>query len=128
MSIRLAKVSLSAPHSCERYGNERPCFTGREWDIGGGDMTETKADMPHGALESAFLELVRQAVRAEVREILGLLRDEDRLLTIDQVAQRLSVSKDWVYRNGRRLTFTRKLGPKLIRFSEAGLQKWLKEH
>jgi predicted DNA-binding transcriptional regulator AlpA len=42
------------------------------------------------------------------------------------VAQRLSVSKDWVYRNGNKLTFTRKIGPKLVRFSEAGLQKWLK--
>jgi excisionase family DNA binding protein len=49
-----------------------------------------------------------------------------RLLTIDQVAQRLSVSRDWVYRNGKSLGFTRKLGPKMVRFSESGLQKWLK--
>jgi hypothetical protein len=53
-------------------------------------------------LENAFSELIRKAVRAEIREIVK--RDEDRLLTIEQVAQRLAVSKDWVYRlrNGKR--------------------------
>lgn len=86
-------------------------------------MPGTNADTSHRALENAFSELVRQAVRAEVQEIVRLIRDEDRLLTIDQVAQRLSVSKDWIYGNGKRLSFTRKLGPKLVRFSEAGLQK-----
>jgi excisionase family DNA binding protein len=89
-------------------------------------MPGTNADTSHSVFENAFSELVRQAVRAEVQEIVRLIRDEDRLLTIDQVAQRLSVSRDWVYRNGKRLSFTRKLGPKMVRFSESGLQKWLK--
>ena len=89
-------------------------------------MSSTNTDTSPGVLENAFSDLVRQAVRAEVQEIVRLIRDEDRLLTIDQVAQRLSVSRDWVYRHGKRLSFTRKLGPKLVRFSESGLQKWLK--
>jgi predicted DNA-binding transcriptional regulator AlpA len=72
-------------------------------------MTETRTDISCGVLENAFSELVRQAVRAEVQDLVRATRDEDRLLTIDQVAQRLSVSKDWVYRNGKRLTFTKKL-------------------
>jgi excisionase family DNA binding protein len=88
-------------------------------------MPETKAEVCPGVLENAFFDLIRHAVRAEFQEISKLRRDEDRLLTIDQVAQRLAVSKDWVYRNGSRLTFTRKLGPKMVRFSETGLQKWL---
>jgi excisionase family DNA binding protein len=75
----------------------------------------------------SLLELVRQAVRTEIQELLKLVRDERRLLTIDEVAQRLSVSKDWVYRNRKKLTSTKELGPKLVRFSEASLQKWLKE-
>jgi excisionase family DNA binding protein len=89
-------------------------------------MPETQVELYPGVLENALFELVRQAVRAEVQEISKLRRDDDRLLTTDQVAQRLSVSKDWVYRNGKKLTFTRKLGPKMVRFSEIGLQKWLK--
>jgi excisionase family DNA binding protein len=89
-------------------------------------MSGTNVDTSHSVFEIAFSELVQQAVRAEVQEIVKLIRDEDRLLTVDQVAQRLSVSRDWVYRNGKRLSFTRKLGPKMVRFSESGLQKWLK--
>lgn len=84
------------------------------------------ADTSHSALENSLSELVRQAVRAEIHEVVKLIREEDRLLTIDQVAERLSVSRDWIYRNGKRFGFTRKLGPKMIRFSETGLQKWLK--
>jgi predicted DNA-binding transcriptional regulator AlpA len=79
-------------------------------------MPEKKAEMCPG-------ELVRQGVRAEVQKISKVRRDEDRLLTIDQVAQRLSVSKDWVYRNGKGLIFMRKLGSKMFRFSETGLSE-----
>jgi excisionase family DNA binding protein len=88
-------------------------------------MPETEAKIYSSNLENAFFELVRQAVRAEVQEISK--RNGDRLLTIDQVTQTLSVSKDWVYRNENRFPFTRKLGPKMVRFSETGLQKWLKD-
>jgi excisionase family DNA binding protein len=101
-------------------------IAGREYPHGG-HMTRTNTETSYSVLENALSELVRQAVRAEVQEIVGLIRDEDRLLTIDQVAERLSVSKEWIYRNGKRLTFTKKLGPKMLRFSEIGLQKWIKQ-
>ena len=87
-------------------------------------MAEINGKTHSDNLENALFELVRQAVRAEVQEISR--RNDDRLLTIDQVADTLCVSKDWIYRNNKRLTFTRKLGPKMIRFSETDLQKWLK--
>jgi excisionase family DNA binding protein len=90
-------------------------------------MPRTNADTSHSVFENAFSELVRQAVRDEVQEIVRLARDNDRLVTIDQVASRLSVSKDRVHRNEKRLNFTRKLGPKLVRLSESGLQKWLRD-
>ena len=89
-------------------------------------MSEASAENSNSVFEKALSELVRQAVRAEIQEIVRRMREEDRLLTIDQVAQRLSVSRDWVYRNGGKWEFTRKLGPKMVRFSESGLQKWLK--
>ena len=77
-------------------------------------MPGTHVDATDSTLEKAIAELIRDAVRTEVQEFVRLIRDEDRLLTIDQVAERLSVSRDWVYRNGKRLSFTRKLGPKLF--------------
>jgi excisionase family DNA binding protein len=87
-------------------------------------MPEINGKTHSDNLENALFELVRQAVRVEVQAISR--RNDDRLLTIDQVAETLCVSKDWIYRNNERLTFTRKLGPKMIRFSETDLQKWLK--
>jgi hypothetical protein len=62
-------------------------------------MPETKAEMCSGNLETALFELIRNGVQTEVQEISKLRSDQDRLLTIDQVAQTLSVSKDWIYRN-----------------------------
>ena len=50
-------------------------------------MPGTNADNSPSALENAFSEVVRQAVRAEFQEIARLIRDEDRPLTIDQVAK-----------------------------------------
>lgn len=50
--------------------------------------------------------------------------DGDRLLTPDEAAERLSVSRQWLYRHAKGLPFTRKLSRKALRFSEAGLRRW----
>ena len=47
------------------------------------------------------------------------------LLTVDEVAAMLRVPKGWVYRHAKTLPFTRKLSPKKLRFSRAGLLRWL---
>ena len=88
-------------------------------------MIESKLETCASNLENSFLELIRKAVRTEIQEIIK--KEEDRLLTNRQVSQRLAISKDWIYRNGKKLAFTKKIGPKMVRFSEAGLQKWLKD-
>jgi excisionase family DNA binding protein len=48
----------------------------------------------------------------------------DRLLTVQEVAERLSVTERWVYRKAGSLPFTRKLGTGTLRFSERGLERW----
>ena len=50
-------------------------------------MPETKAEVYSGSLETALFDLVRRAVRAEIREISKIDRNEDQLLTIEQVVQ-----------------------------------------
>jgi hypothetical protein len=72
----------------------------------GGHMPGTHVDANDSTLEKALAELIQDAVRTEVQELVRLIRDEDRLLTIDQVAERW-FSRDWVCRNGKRLSFTR---------------------
>jgi excisionase family DNA binding protein len=49
----------------------------------------------------------------------------DRLLTVTEVAKRLDVSRRYVYGHIDEFPFVRRLGPKTLRFSERGLDKWL---
>ena len=77
-------------------------------------------------LGEALLQAIRQAVREEIRAAMSNGREEsDRLLDAEEAAQLLSVSPDWIYRHSKRLPFARKLGPKMLRFSAQGLQKYL---
>ncbi|MGD0992870.1 MAG: helix-turn-helix domain-containing protein [Gemmatimonadales bacterium] len=49
----------------------------------------------------------------------------DRLLDVEQAAALLDVRPRWMYDHAARLPFTRKLGGRTLRFSEAGLRRWL---
>ena len=83
--------------------------------------TERDNSNPLSALEEWFKALIRQEIQAMVSSI----REEDRLLTTDEAAKVLSVSPDWLYRKASKLPFTKKLGPKMLRFSSQGIQKYL---
>jgi excisionase family DNA binding protein len=49
----------------------------------------------------------------------------DRLLTVEEVAERLGATPKYVYRQAGRWPFRRKLGGRTLRFSERGLARWL---
>jgi predicted DNA-binding transcriptional regulator AlpA len=53
----------------------------------------------------------------------GVFRD--RLLTVSEVAAILNVAPRWVYRRAGSLPFARKLSANTLRFSEAGLYRWI---
>ena len=46
----------------------------------------------------------------------------DRLLTVEEVARTLGVTKRWVQRRARRLPFARRISEHAIRYSESGLR------
>jgi excisionase family DNA binding protein len=48
----------------------------------------------------------------------------DRLLTVVEAAERLGVSKRWIYRRVDSLPFAKRLSEGSLRFSERGLEKW----
>jgi predicted DNA-binding transcriptional regulator AlpA len=48
----------------------------------------------------------------------------ERLLTPTEAAARLGTTVQWMYRHAGSLPFTRRLSRKVLRFSEAGLQRW----
>jgi predicted DNA-binding transcriptional regulator AlpA len=49
----------------------------------------------------------------------------DRLLTVHEVAERLGLSSSYAYKQAARWPFTRKLSARALRFSEAGLERWM---
>lgn len=53
--------------------------------------------------------------------------EHDRLLTAQQVADRLGLSRDAIYRQKDRWPFTRRIG-RAVRFSERGLGRWIAAH
>jgi predicted DNA-binding transcriptional regulator AlpA len=51
----------------------------------------------------------------------------DRLLTIDEAAEILATSRDFLYHNWARLPFAIKLSPKQLRFSLQGIMAYIEE-
>ena len=49
----------------------------------------------------------------------------DDLLTVEEVSGILKVSVRWVYRHAKALPFSRRLSRKVLRFSRAGMARWL---
>jgi predicted DNA-binding transcriptional regulator AlpA len=74
-----------------------------------------------------LVEQIRAVVREEIKsaKCSSAASKNDRLLDPEEAAKVLSVSEDWLYHNAKRLPFTRKLGPRLLRFSYQGMIKWM---
>jgi predicted DNA-binding transcriptional regulator AlpA len=68
---------------------------------------------------------LREIVRDEIQAARAPHQDPDRLLDAVEAAKMLSMSEDWLYRHAKKLPFTRKLGPKTLRFSYQGIVKWM---
>ena len=51
--------------------------------------------------------------------------DAERLLGPPEAAALLGVTVTWLYRHAGQLPFTRRLSRKALRFSVAGLRRWL---
>ena len=76
-------------------------------------------------IETALEGLLRRIIREELGSLKADVNAEDRLLEAEEAAKLLSVSTDWLYRHAKKLPFSRKLGPKILRFSSLGIQRYL---
>ncbi|HLK13155.1 MAG TPA: helix-turn-helix domain-containing protein [Candidatus Binatia bacterium] len=65
---------------------------------------------------------LRAASRMAAPSILSVTGD--RMLTVEEAAARIGMSKDWLYRHKAKLPFARRIGRKVL-FDEAGLTRWL---
>lgn len=82
---------------------------------------------PEGVLtlQSALENLLRQIIREEIEAFRSDVNGQDRLVDAAEAAKILQVSEDWLYRHAKKLPFARKLGPKMLRFSSTGIQRYL---
>ena len=92
-------------------------------------MSETeKANIDDSSLSVTLtVGQLKALVREEIEKAVGQNGhyQADRLLDAKEAAEILSVSEDWLYRRISKLPFTRRLGPKMLRFSFQGIQKWM---
>ena len=51
-------------------------------------------------------------------------QEDDRLISVEDAAERLGVTPRWMYRHAGHLPFSRRLSRKALRFSELGLKRW----
>lgn len=99
-------------------------------------LGETQPERPrvkNGEALAAALDSCADALRA----LAAALRAEqpapappgasspDRLLTVEEAAGVLGVSRRWLYDHAGRLPFARHLSHRALRFSEAGLRRWI---
>src|SRR5215831_4835245 len=101
-----------------------------------GRLEELLADLEPGEIPALVGTLERLKVVALARLLEGRPGADadgtpasvtDALLTVEEAAKRLSVSKDWLYRNAGRLPFTVRLGKKHLRFRSVGIDACLRQ-
>jgi excisionase family DNA binding protein len=51
--------------------------------------------------------------------------ESDRLLTVKEAAEKLGLSEDYLYRHAKSLPFTVRVGPRQLRFSVRGIQRFI---
>ncbi len=90
-------------------------------------MDEMNKDTMEDSSPSVTLTVgqLKALIRGELAKALSTNGHGDRLLDAQEAARLLSVTTDWLYRNARKLPFSRKLGRKMLRFSSQAIQRYL---
>lgn len=90
------------------------------------EMTQAEAAaalVKLASLQAAVAARLRAAPGSALME--ATPPENDRLLTAEDLAKRFGRSLDWVYRQAKHWPFTRRLTRRTMRFSEAGMLRWL---
>jgi excisionase family DNA binding protein len=80
---------------------------------------------PFEILLGEIRQIVREEIAAAHNGGVSNSNDRDALLTPDEAAAMIGVNRRWLYRHSAKLPFTRRISRKSLRFSEAGLHRWL---
>ena len=90
-------------------------------------MNQIAALLASLASEQARLMAIQGVLMTRLVASQSTVTDEsaDRLLTAEEVANALGVTKRWVQRRARRLPFAWRLSAHAVRYSESGLNRWM---
>jgi excisionase family DNA binding protein len=72
------------------------------------------------------LEVIRATAVMRLSAPTAMPDRHDELLGVEQAAERLGIGKDYLYRNAKKLSFTRRIGRKLV-FSSAGIDEYIRK-
>lgn len=96
-------------------------------ESGRGELVELLADLGERVASSKLacrLSELWERLTAWERFI-GGAAEGDQLLGVEEAARRLGVSTDWLYRNAAKLPFAVRLGPRQLRFSSRGIERYI---
>jgi excisionase family DNA binding protein len=89
------------------------------------DLLRAAEALPPGGSLTLPRDALLEALRGNGAPPPSAPEAPDRLLTVKEAAQRLGVSKRYLYTHATKYPFTRRLSPKVLRFSERGIERWL---
>jgi predicted DNA-binding transcriptional regulator AlpA len=73
----------------------------------------------------AQLAALQSAVAARLADRPPPPPSSDETVDVDSAARLLGMSPSWLYRHAKQLPFTRRVGRRALRFSVAGIQRYL---
>jgi excisionase family DNA binding protein len=88
-----------------------------------GDVPTDQIPVLLAQLAAASQQLVARLLSSDVHE--EKIANGSRHLTVSATAERTGMSRDYLYRNAEKLPFALRVG-RSVRFSEAGLEKWIR--
>lgn len=77
------------------------------------------------AIIGAFRAMVREEIQAALAHNGNGDAQADHLVGIAEAAKMLDMSEDWLYRHAKKLPFTRKPSPSVLKFSYLGIQQYI---
>ena len=88
-------------------------------------------DVPHEQIPPLMAQLAAVQTALAARLVTAADAAEpaarDRLLTAEEAAGKLNTTADWLYRNKKKLPFFVLVGQGQVRFSEQGIERWIRQ-
>ncbi len=80
-----------------------------------------------GDLERLKVSLSARMLIDQIRGNNQTPEEDDRLLAVEEAAEKLGVPRDWLYRHSKKLPFTVRLGRRHLRFSARGIERYIRQ-